>query len=261
MASKAVICRVGGYSGAVLQRTFLPTTTMPSRSRRHRLLSTSTATTIPPQFVIPVPSNFPKIPYNPERLYRFKSQTLEKTVFTHCSLGTLNRQWGSVLNPSASSTTPARHGEIGRADNEHLEWLGDHILKGLTAHLVTQQHPMLDEGRMSVLTTALVCNRFYAHLSRTLGLDQRLLLAETSGQQPLQSDRVLGGLFEAFVGGMHKELGFEGHRKLYEWFEDLITPYARAFWQEMTEAENTARKAFHQQSSIKPFPSPVSKLH
>ena len=80
---------------------------------------------------------------------------------------------------------------------------------------------------------ALTNNRFYAKLSRLMGLDQRLRAAATSGRAPFVSDRVLGGLFEAYVAGMHRELGVHRHERLYALFAGMMTPYALAFHQLM----------------------------
>jgi len=86
--------------------------------------------------------------------------------------------------------------------------------------------------------TTLVNNRFYAHLSRTLGLDKRLIIAESTCRAPLDSERVLGGLFEAYVGGMHKEMGMERHMELYSWFRQLMEPYVLGFFKQMQGAHS-----------------------
>jgi len=79
---------------------------------------------------------------------------------------------------------------------------------------------------------ALINNRFYAHMARQLGLADRLVTGITAGTKPFESDRVLGGLFEAFVGGMHKDMGMERYQELYLWFNALMKPYALAFQKE-----------------------------
>ena len=121
-------------------------------------------------------------------------------------------------------------------------------LKGLTAHLIDTLFPEMNEGGMSVcywrftefvianrkqtLMAALINNRFYAHMARQLGLADRLVTGITAGSKPFESDRVLGGLFEAFVGGMHKDMGMERYQELYLWFNALMKPYALAFQKE-----------------------------
>ncbi|KAF8241596.1 ribonuclease III [Wilcoxina mikolae CBS 423.85] len=160
--------------------------------------------------------------------YTFADKALEKRVFTHKSAGIQQNSWQTFF---ASGPVVG-----GRQDNEHLEFLGDSILKGLTAHLIDRLFPEMDEGRMSILMAALVNNRFYAQLSRALCLDKRLVIAESTCRNPLESERVLGGLFEAYVGGMHKEMGIERHKELYSWFRQLMEPYALDFFRQMQGA-------------------------
>ena len=76
---------------------------------------------------------------------------------------------------------------------------------------------------------ALTNNRFYANLSRRMGLDRRLRVAETSGRAPFASDRVLGGLFEAYVAGVHRELGVRHHDRLCALLSGMMTPCALAY--------------------------------
>jgi dsRNA-specific ribonuclease len=77
-----------------------------------------------------------------------------------------------------------------------------------------------------LLLDALVCTHFYAHLARMLGLNERIIQGITSYLQISQSERVLAGQFEAFVGGMHKEMEITD---LFEWFRVLVEPYAHSF--------------------------------
>jgi hypothetical protein len=57
-------------------------------------------------------------------------------------------------------------------------------------------------GDAQALTTVLLSNRYYAHLSRILGFDARLKarLQNLNGSDLIvSSERVLAGLFEAYV--------------------------------------------------------------
>jgi len=74
----------------------------------------------------------------------------------------------------------------------------------------------------------LLSNRFYAHLSRTLGLEARLKvrLQDCSGSgSVVSSERVLGGLFEAYVAGVYGEYGPARFAELYTWFSRWMRPY------------------------------------
>lgn len=83
---------------------------------------------------------------------------------------------------------------------------------------------------------ALINNPFYALLARRLDLPKRLVTGVTASEKTAQSDRVLGGLFEAYVGGIHKDLGMDKHRELYAWFKPLIEPYAMALRVELEKS-------------------------
>lgn len=74
---------------------------------------------------------------------------------------------------------------------------------------------------------ALENNKFYAALSRKLGLEDQIVA--TSVEQR-QSDNVLGGVFEAYVGGrfldMRKVHGDQDAKfKLNAWVDELMKPY------------------------------------
>ncbi|KAF8534230.1 ribonuclease III domain-containing protein [Trichophaea hybrida] len=158
-------------------------------------------------------------------LHTFSDTALEKRIFTHKSASIQQNSWDTFFTSGAFVDE--------RQDNEHLEFLGDSVLKGLTAHLIDTLFPDMDEGTMTLLMTALVNNSFYAQLSRILGLDKHLIIAESTGNGPKDSERVLGGLFGAYVGGMHKEIGMERHMELYSWFRQLMEPYALDFYKEI----------------------------
>lgn len=155
------------------------------------------------------------IPFD-KALYTFKDKKLEKQIYTHKSCGIKEAAWGAGS-------------EVVRLDNEHLEWLGDSVLKGLTAHLIDNLYPDLNEGDTSALQSALVSNRFYCHLTRTLGIAGRLEIGGSASIQTIGTERVIGGLFEAYIGGIHRETGLGGYPTLYRWFEDLVKPYAIQF--------------------------------
>ena len=76
------------------------------------------------------------------RLHTFSDKALEKRVFTHKSAGI---QQNSLSAFFASSVLVEE-----RQHNEHLQFLGDSVLKGLTAHLIDNLFPDMDEETMTV---------------------------------------------------------------------------------------------------------------
>lgn len=62
-------------------------------------------------------------------------------------------------------------------------------------------------------------------MSRAHGLDLRLRLQGVNHENVLESERVLGGLFEAYIAGVYKEYGNAGFAALYAWFAWWMRPY------------------------------------
>jgi len=133
------------------------------------------------------------------------------------------------------------------------------VLKGLTGMLMDELFPDADEGYMSALTTVLLSNRFYAHLSRTFGLEAKLKvrLQNCSGSDNVvNSERVLGGLFEAYVAGVYGEYGASRFAELYTWFARWMKPYFIDISSQIADGKE-AKKTAPQSGTV----SPVSRLH
>ncbi|KAI5817381.1 hypothetical protein BZA77DRAFT_40281 [Pyronema omphalodes] len=162
----------------------------------------------------------PKVELGRIQIYDFGDKFLEEEVFTHSSWGMNRTLWFSKEDAN-------------RLDNSHLEFLGDSVLKGLTARLLSDTFPELTSGQMTILQAALVNNEFYSHMSRKLGLVQRLRVRGEHDKSA--TTRICAGLFEAYVGGMHKELGIKGYPLLCQWFESIMKPYAIAFKEKFEE--------------------------
>lgn len=75
------------------------------------------------------------------------------------------------------------------------------------------------------MTAALTTTSFYAHLSRVLSLHSRL----TALNYTSDSDGILGKLFTAYIGGIHRELGTQRYHDLYIWYSQVVAPYAEKY--------------------------------
>ncbi|KAL7268468.1 hypothetical protein RUND412_008908 [Rhizina undulata] len=159
----------------------------------------------------------PEFPEQNIHLYPFQNAELEQLVFTHSSAGIQKNAWFQEAPP-----------ETIRKDNQVLEWLGDAVLKGMTATLLTDlfNDHTVREGDLSAIRAALESNSFYAVICRRLGLHTKL---KALSCQAMESDRVLGSLFEAYIGGVYKEIGIDRYSVIYKWFSELLTPYAQAY--------------------------------
>jgi ribonuclease-3 len=99
-------------------------------------------------------------------------------------------------------------GGAGVVDNERLEYLGDAFVDLVTAEFLYRSLPEAQEGVLTALRAALVCQATLARFARQLGLGRYLRLGrgEAAGGG---RDRaaVLGDAFEAVVGAVYLDGG------------------------------------------------------
>lgn len=100
---------------------------------------------------------------------------------------------------------------IGAANNERLEFLGDAVLDLVVAETLHRREPALDEGRMTQLKADVVARRTLAEPAKRLGLAERARLGPGLRGRA-QSQAVLANLYEALVGAIHLDGGFEAAR-------------------------------------------------
>ena len=102
-------------------------------------------------------------------------------------------------------------------DNERLEFMGDAVLQIYSAHRLYQIDPPLKEGLMSTRRSNLVSEKALAQIVREFELNQFLLLGageeKTGGRD---RDSIISDMFEALVGAVYLDSGFEGACKLLD---------------------------------------------
>lgn len=100
--------------------------------------------------------------------------------------------------------------EHGVQDNERLEFLGDSILSAIVCADLYARYPNSDEGRLSKLKSTLVARKTLAEWARKLGLGRHVRMSrgeEATGGR--QRESILANCFEAIVGAIYLEAGFE----------------------------------------------------
>ncbi len=136
----------------------------------------------------------------------FNDIGLLKKVFVHSSY---------VNETSAKAKTPLQ-------SNETLEFLGDSVLSLAVSDMLLRKHPQAGEGRLTSMRARLVNQKILAGLAKDLCLNEHMLLGKgeraTGGHD---NPRILAGAFEALLGAMYLELGFE---KVFLFIEGLFTP-------------------------------------
>lgn len=95
--------------------------------------------------------------------------------------------------------------------NERLEYLGDAVLGSIVADFLFKKFPFKDEGYLTEMRSRIVSRSNLNMLSRKLGLDQ---LVKASKESSAPGSSILGDAFEAFVGAVYLDKGYEFAREL-----------------------------------------------
>ena len=124
------------------------------------------------------------------------------------------------------------------ADNERLEFLGDAVLDLALSELLMQAFPEDQEGPLSKKRASLVNEEALAHLAREVGLDLNLRLGKGERQTGgLQKPRLLASSFEAILGAVFLDGGYESSQKVVK---NLFSRFLQGF----TEGENPFSRDF-----------------
>jgi ribonuclease-3 len=92
--------------------------------------------------------------------------------------------------------------------NERLEFLGDSVLACICADYLYRTFPELSEGDLSDTRAMLVKGETLAQYARELNLDDFLLMSRGEAKN-VKSQRVLAATFEAVLGAIYLDQGFE----------------------------------------------------
>src|SRR3954466_9807857 len=102
------------------------------------------------------------------------------------------------------------HPDAAAGHNERLEFLGDAVVSLAISEALFTRHPFDDEGLLSARRAAIVSTPGLARLASRLELGDALLLGEG---EALRGGRrrpsLLASAFEAVVGSLYVQLGFE----------------------------------------------------
>ena len=110
-------------------------------------------------------------------------------------------------------THPSYSNEMGHpkeASNQRLEFLGDAVLELVSSTLLYHKKPVIQEGRMTKLRAALVCESALAVVAKSLQLSSYLLLGKGEEREGIQfRDSVLSDALEAVIGAIYLDGGME----------------------------------------------------
>lgn len=138
-----------------------------------------------------------------KKILGFKPQNINyyKEAFTHSSLKKTNNKGFSI-------------------NYERLEFLGDAILGAVIANYLFQKIPAGDEGHLTQMRSKIVSREHLNELGKDLGLIQ---FVKSSIPNQNFGDNVHGNLFEAIIGAIHQDKGFDYTQKFI--YKNVIEPY------------------------------------
>ncbi|MDH4155322.1 MAG: ribonuclease III [Nitrospira sp.] len=126
--------------------------------------------------------------------YRFTDDTLLEEALTHKSYVNERR-------------------ELGRTDNERLEFLGDAVLSLIISDYLARRYPELSEGALSKLKAKLVSETPLAHAARRLDLGRYLRLGRGEERSKGRAKTsLLADALEAVIAAVYLDGGFEASR-------------------------------------------------
>lgn len=118
--------------------------------------------------------------------YRFQNGELLQAALTHAS------------------------GADSRADsNERLEFLGDAILGVVVCEKLFHDFPDYQEGELTKIKSVVVSRNTCTRISRSLGLDQYLILGKGLSQSQSLPDSLLADVFEALIAAIYLDGGMK----------------------------------------------------
>lgn len=98
-----------------------------------------------------------------------------------------------------------------KINNERLEYLGDAVLGSVIADYLFKKFPYKGEGFLTEMRSKIVCRSNLEKLSRKLGLNK---LIESSHETRNYAKSMGGDAFEAFIGALYLDKGYEFTRKI-----------------------------------------------
>jgi ribonuclease-3 len=109
--------------------------------------------------------------------------------------------------------------------NEVLEFLGDAVLDLAVSDLLMQRHPNKSEGDLSRMRAALVNSTVLAEKATALKIGPLLRLGKGEERSEGRSKpSILAGAFEALLGGIYQDGGFQAARAVVErYFLDEVS--------------------------------------
>lgn len=138
----------------------------------------------------------------------------------------LQQQLQITIHDQALFEQTFTHKSLSKGDeailnNERLEFLGDAVLGMVTANLLYRLFPQEDEGSLSRKRASLVNESALSQVAQHFDLSRHLKAHHSQSLEDLKNNpRITSSLFEAVIGALFLDSGFEFTQK---WVESALT--------------------------------------
>lgn len=122
----------------------------------------------------------------------------------------LDYQFGNPELLDIALTHISLANEKGIESNQRLEFLGDSVLSLVVADYIYQKFSGMDEGRLTEIRAAAVCEKSLAQVARKLEMGDAIRFGKSEAVcGGKDKDSILCDTFEAILGAMYLDGGFE----------------------------------------------------
>ncbi|PLX06706.1 MAG: ribonuclease III [Marinilabiliales bacterium] len=98
-----------------------------------------------------------------------------------------------------------------KVNNERLEFLGDALISAIVAEFLFRKYPFESEGFLTDMRSKIVSRSALNKLSLKLGLNSHIVAGNEQGKNARSAG---GDAFEAFIGAMYLDKGYDFTRKV-----------------------------------------------
>jgi ribonuclease III len=151
------------------------------------------------------------------------------------------------------------HREATWEHNERLEFLGDAVLELAVTDFLFKKYPEKPEGELTAIRAALVNTNSLAAVSEALGVNKYLLMSKGESKDEGRARQyILANVFEACIGAMYLDLGYDAARdfiarRLFGATEDIVK---QRLWQ---DAKSRFQELAQERASITPTYETISQ--
>jgi len=141
---------------------------------------------------------------------------------------------------------PSNTIELLELPNERLEFLGDTVIKCVISGYLFIRYGYEDEGFMTRLKTKIENRESLAKCAKILGIDEFIIISkQIEDNNGRSSDKLLEDCFEAFVGALYLDVGFEICRQFIYIILETEIEYSEVLYKD-TNYKDRLLRFYHQ---------------